>query len=54
MRYEYDELGNLRKVTLADGRVIEYVVDGLGRRIGRKVDGPLVGADLRLGRSRIL
>ncbi len=42
MRYEYDALGNLRKVTLADGRVIEYVVDGLGRRIGKKVDGVLV------------
>ena len=42
VRYEYDALGNLRKVTLADGRVIEYVVDGLGRRIGKKVDGVLV------------
>jgi RHS repeat-associated protein len=40
--YSYDPLGNLREVTLPDGTVIEYVVDGLGRRVGKKVSGALV------------
>jgi RHS repeat-associated protein len=39
--YEYDVLGNLRRVDLADGTVIEYVVDATNRRIGKKVDGSL-------------
>ena len=37
--YNYDELGNLITVNLPDGRSIEYVIDGLNRRIGKKVDG---------------
>jgi RHS repeat-associated protein len=40
--YTYDDLGNLRAVALPDGRLIEYVVDGMNRRIGKKVDGQLV------------
>ena len=40
--YDYDVLGNLKDVTLADGTRIEYVVDGAGRRIGKKVNGNLV------------
>ena len=40
--YVYDLLGNLRQVTLPDGRTIEYVVDGRNRRIGKKVNGTLV------------
>ncbi|MBI2570336.1 MAG: RHS repeat protein [Candidatus Schekmanbacteria bacterium] len=43
-RYEYDALGALRRVELADGRTIEYAIDGLGRRVGKKVDGVLVRA----------
>jgi RHS repeat-associated protein len=39
--YDYDARGNLLRVTLPTGSVIEYVIDGLGRRIGRKVDGVL-------------
>lgn len=41
-RYQYDAFGNLLQVDLSDGRVIEYIVDGLNRRIGKKVDGVLV------------
>lgn len=37
--YDYDALGALRFVTLPDTRVIEYLVDGLGRRVGKKVNG---------------
>ncbi|HEY5959590.1 MAG TPA: RHS repeat-associated core domain-containing protein [Polyangiaceae bacterium] len=42
MELTYDELGNLMKVVLADGstqRIIEYVVDGLGRRVARRING---------------
>ncbi len=38
-RYTYDALGNLVKVKLASGDSVEYVVDGLNRRVGRKVNG---------------
>jgi RHS repeat-associated protein len=40
--YDYDLLGNLRKVTLPDGRTIDYVIDARNRRIGKKVNGTLV------------
>jgi RHS repeat-associated protein len=40
-RYEYDELGNLVKVALPDGVEIEYVIDGQGRRVGKRVGGVL-------------
>jgi RHS repeat-associated protein len=40
--YSYDGQGNLRRVSLPDGRVIEYVVDGENRRVGKKVNGTLV------------
>jgi RHS repeat-associated protein len=44
--YVYDALGNLRRVTLHDGQpseqVIDYLVDGRNRRVGKKVDGGLV------------
>jgi RHS repeat-associated protein len=39
--YVYDVLGNLKLVTLPNGTVIEYVVDGQNRRIGKKVNGTL-------------
>jgi len=39
--YRYDTRGNLLKVTLPGGTAVEYVIDGLGRRIGRKVNGAL-------------
>jgi RHS repeat-associated protein len=37
--YEYDVFGNLKKVTLTDGKIIEYKVDGLNRRIKKLVNG---------------
>jgi RHS repeat-associated protein len=39
--FEYDAFGNLRHVTLPDGTQLDYVVDGLNRRIGKKVNGVL-------------
>jgi RHS repeat-associated protein len=44
--YTYDALRNLTAVSLPDGRQIEYVVDGLDRRVGVKVNGTLVQAFL--------
>ncbi|MDQ3930298.1 MAG: hypothetical protein M3328_14285, partial [Chloroflexota bacterium] len=40
--YEYSALGNLSSVTLPGGERIEYILDGVGRRIGKKVNGVLV------------
>ena len=40
--YHYDLMGNLKGVNLPDGRTIDYMVDGLGRRIWRKENGVLV------------
>lgn len=39
--YGYDELGNLLGVELADGRSIQYLVDGADRRVAKLVDGEL-------------
>lgn len=40
--YQYDPRGNLLAVTLDDEIKIEYVIDGLDRRIGKKINGVLV------------
>jgi RHS repeat-associated protein len=40
--YVYDELGNLLSVTLPTGGLIEYIIDGHNRRIGKKVGGKVV------------
>jgi RHS repeat-associated protein len=40
--YTYDALGNLTAVALPVGTQIEYLIDPLNRRIGKKVDGTLV------------
>jgi RHS repeat-associated protein len=39
--YDYDALGNLRAVTLADSTAITYVIDGQNRRVGKTVNGAL-------------
>ena len=40
--YVYDVIGNLVEVNLPDTTKIEYVIDGLNRRVGKKVNGTLV------------
>jgi RHS repeat-associated protein len=40
--YQYDVLGNLVHVTLADGTRIEYIIDGFNRRIGKRINDVLV------------
>jgi RHS repeat-associated protein len=52
-RYSYDGFGALRSVRLPDGTIIEYLIDGSGRRVGRKVNGSvtqkwLYSSDLRI------
>jgi RHS repeat-associated protein len=37
--YVYDGFGGLRRVALPGGRLVEYVIDGEGRRIAKKIDG---------------
>ncbi len=52
--YSYDELGNLLSVTLSDGTLIEYVIDGQNRRVGKKVNGSLTAGYLYDGQLRIV
>ncbi|MEM6457363.1 MAG: RHS repeat protein, partial [Acidobacteriota bacterium] len=40
--YDYDAFDGLRRVELPSGVVIDYVIDGARRRIGKKVGGVLV------------
>jgi RHS repeat-associated protein len=50
--YEYDVLGDLTHVSLPDGNMIDYVIDGSGRRIGRELNGDLVQAFLYHGERK--
>ncbi len=40
--YSYDLFGNLKQVLLPDATKIDYLVDGLNRRVGKKVGATLV------------
>ncbi len=40
--YQYDVFGNLVRVDLPNGDVIEYLMDGRNRRVGKRVNGVLV------------
>lgn len=40
--YTYDDFGNLRRVGLPNGDTIDYLIDGLNRRVGKRVNGSLV------------
>jgi RHS repeat-associated protein len=53
-QYGYDEFGNLTRVVLPGGTQIDYVIDGMNRRIAKKVDGTLVRRWLYDGRLRIV
>ncbi|MBK9516044.1 MAG: PASTA domain-containing protein [Anaeromyxobacter sp.] len=44
--YQHDALGRLRGVLLPDGRQLDYLLDGLGRRIGKRVNGAVAEAYL--------
>ena len=53
-RYTYSSRGELLRVDLPGGRVIEYVNDPLGRRIAKKVDGIITEKYLWQGMTRLL
>lgn len=40
--YTFDSYGNLRSISLPSGERIEYIIDGKGRRIGKKLNGIVV------------
>lgn len=40
--YHYDAFGNLLNVTMSDGTLIEYIIDGRNRRVGKQVNGVLI------------
>jgi RHS repeat-associated protein len=50
--FQHDAHGRLRTVVLPDGRQVQYLVDGLGRRVGKKVNGVLAEAFLYDGQFR--
>ncbi|EFL49690.1 YD repeat protein [Solidesulfovibrio fructosivorans JJ]] len=52
--YTYSSRGELLRVDLPDGTVVEYVHDPLGRRIAKKVGGAIVEKYLWQGRTRLL
>jgi RHS repeat-associated protein len=51
-RYQYDALGNLLRVTLPGGTIIDYLIDGANRRVGKKVNGVLIQGFLYAGALR--
>jgi hypothetical protein len=44
--YTYDARGSLRSVALSNGDVVDYVIDGQSRRVGKKLNGVLTQAFL--------
>ncbi len=52
--YDYDVLGNLKKVVLPSGSSIDYLIDGQNRRIGKKVNGNLIQAFLWQGPLQLI
>jgi RHS repeat-associated protein len=40
-QFNYDLVGNLVSVTLPDGKAIDYLTDGLNRRVAKKINGQL-------------
>jgi RHS repeat-associated protein len=51
--YSYNSFGQLKSVTLPNGKQIEYLIDGLGRRIGKKVNGKLVQGFIYQSQAKI-
>jgi len=51
--YVYDESGALKQMTLPSGTVIAYIIDGRGRRIGKRVIGTLTKQWIYDGQLRI-
>jgi RHS repeat-associated protein len=52
--YDYSSRGELQSVDLPDGRVISYLNDPMGRRIGKQVNGTITEKYLWQGLTRLL
>lgn len=52
--YDYDIAGNLRKVRLPSDVLIDYIIDAMDRRIGKRIDGELVQGWLYADTLRIV
>lgn len=52
--FTYDASGILRRVDLPNANVIEYIIDGQNRRVGKKVNGTLVQGWLYADQLRIV
>jgi len=52
--YNYSSRGELLRVDLPDGRVLEYLNDPQGRRIAKKINGQIVEKYLWQGLTRLL
>jgi RHS repeat-associated protein len=48
--YMYDYFGNLMSVRLPNGNLVEYIIDGQNRRIGKKLNGAIVKKWIYAGR----
>ena len=53
-QFTYGSRGELLRVDLPDGTVVEYVHDPLGRRIAKKIDAAIVEKYLWQGLTRLL
>jgi RHS repeat-associated protein len=53
-QYVYSSRGELLRIDLPDGRIIEYLHDPLGRRIAKKINGTIVEKYLWRGLTRLL
>jgi RHS repeat-associated protein len=54
MALDYDEQGNLIGVVLPDTRTIRYLIDGVGRRVGKEINGTLRQGFLYDGQSQLV
>jgi RHS repeat-associated protein len=52
--YTHDMMGNLTKVVLPTGEMIDYVLDGAHRRVGKKVNGIMIQGFLYDGALRVV
>lgn len=53
-QYQYDGNGGLRRATLPEGTVLDYLVDARGRRVGKKRNGVLEKGWLYDGQLRVV
>jgi RHS repeat-associated protein len=53
-QYAYDALGALHHVQLPDGTLVDYVLDAVGRRVGKRLNGTQVQGFLYDGPLRIV